>query len=250
MDNKSASKKWSDENVATLLATVGTSVPVSVELVTKAAEALGVSTRSVAAKLRNLDMQVASMAVEKTARFTDSESAELRSFVEANSGVYTYKEISENFRNGQFTPKEVQGKVLALELTGSVRAADKIVTVGKYTEAEEARFVKLVEAGKFIEDIAEDLNKTIASVRGKALSLLRKNAIAAIPAQKETHAKADTDPVAALGDSVLTMTVAELAEKTGKTERGLKTLLTRRGINIADYKGADKAAKNAEKAAA
>jgi hypothetical protein len=55
------------------------------------------------------------------------------------------------------------------------------------------------------------------------------------------------DPVAALGDKLVTMKVAEIAAATGKTERGIKTLLTRRAINVADYKGADKAAKAADK---
>jgi hypothetical protein len=36
------------------------------------------------------------------------------------------------------------------------------------------------------------------------------------------------------------MTVAEIATAIDKTERGLKTLLTRRGIKVADYDGAAK----------
>jgi hypothetical protein len=46
------------------------------------------------------------------------------------------------------------------------------------------------------------------------------------------------------------MTVAEIAAAVDKTERGLRTLLTRRGINVADYKGFDKKAKAEAKAAA
>ena len=33
------------------------------------------------------------------------------------------------------------------------------------------------------------------------------------------------------------MTVANIAKKTGKTERGVKTTLTRRGLKVADYDG-------------
>ena len=58
-----------------------------------------------------------------------------------------------------------------------------------------------------------------------------------------------TDPVADLGDSIATMTVAEIAVAVDKTERGLKTLLTRRGIKVADYDGAAKKAKAEAKAA-
>jgi len=242
-------KNWSDESVATLLATVGTNTPVSVELVNKAAEVLGKSARSVASKLRTLEMTVASMAVVKVPAFNEVEGAALRDFVQANAGSYTYKEIAENFLGGKFTAKQVQGKVLALELTSNVKATEKVVAARTYSEAEEAKFIKLASSGAFIEDIATALGKEINSIRGKALSLMRNGAISAIPVQKNSHAKADADKVDALGDSITTMTVAEIAAATEKTERGIRTLLTRRGINVADYKGADKAAKNAEKTA-
>ena len=55
--------------------------------------------------------------------------------------------------------------------------------------------------------------------------------------------------VAALGDAISTMTVAEIAKIAEKTERGLRTLLTRRGIKVADYDGASKKAKAEGKAA-
>ena len=71
-----------------------------------------------------------------------------------------------------------------------------------------------------------------------------------IPAQKESHAKESVDAVSALGNAIATMTVAEIAAKVDKTERGLRTLLTRRGIKVADYDGAAKKAKAEAKAAA
>ena len=39
------------------------------------------------------------------------------------------------------------------------------------------------------------------------------------------------------------MTVEAIAEEIGKTPRGVKTMLTRRGISAVDYDGASKAAK-------
>ena len=64
MSEKTTAKNWSDEAVATLLATVGSANPVTAELVEAAAAALGKSARSVASKLRQLDREVASMAKE------------------------------------------------------------------------------------------------------------------------------------------------------------------------------------------
>jgi hypothetical protein len=243
-------KKWSDEAVANLLAIVGRESPVSVVKVEEAAEALEVSTRSVAAKLRQLDREVASMAKEKVSAFSDEESQGLFKFVTSNSGRFTYKQIAESFADGKFTAKQIQGKLLALELTGNVKPAEKVEVARSYTDAEETKFISMAERGQYIEDIAQALGKTVASVRGKALSLLRKGQIANIPAQRESHAKDQVDPIVALGERIASMTVAEIAAAVDKTERGLRTLLTRRGINVADYKGADKKAKAEAKAAA
>lgn len=243
-------KKWSDENVATLKTLTNGENPVSAATVASIAVTLGVTERSVASKLRQLDLPVASLAKEKAPSFTKEEGEALKQFVELNAGVLTYKEIAEQFNDGQFNAKQVQGKILALELTGSVKATEKVEAVKTYTADEETKFISMAKAGKFIEEIADALGKTVASVRGKALSLTRQEQISEIPKQKESHAKDTTDPVDALGDKLATMTVAQIAEATGKTERGIKTLLTRRAITVADYKGADKAAKAKEKAAA
>jgi len=243
-------KNWSDEAVAQLMSIVGSESPVSVDSVERAAEQLGKTTRSIASKLRQLDREVASLAKEKTSAFTADEGDDLADFVNANAGNLTYKDIAEAFADGKFTAKQIQGKLLALELTGSVKPAEKVEVARTYTEAEEATFISMADAGSFIEDIASKLNKTVASVRGKALSLTRKGQIAKIPAQRESHAKESVDPVTALGSAIATMTVAEIAQAVDKTERGLRTLLTRRGIKVADYDGAAKKAKAEAKAAA
>lgn len=243
-------KKWSDEAVAQLLSIVGSQNPVKAAKVEEAANALGFTTRSVASKLRKLDREVVSLAKEKTSAFTEDESAKLATFVKNNTGKLTYKEIAEQFNGGKFSAKQIQGKLLALELTASVKPAEKVEVARTYTEAEEATFVQMANGGSFIEDIAAKLNKTVASVRGKALSLTRNGQIAKIPAQRESHAANQVDPITALGDKIATMTVAEIAKAVDKTERGLRTLLTRRGIKVADYDGAAKKLKAEAKASA
>lgn len=242
-------KKWNEENVNKLLGIVGDETPVTVATVEAAAEALSVTTRSVASKLRQLDIEVASMAKEKVATFSDEQTADLSDFVQANAGKFTYKEIAEQFP-GEFSAKQIQGKLLALELTGMVKPTEKVEAARTYTPAEEATFIKMANAGNFIEEIAAALGKSVPSVRGKALSLTRSGEISKIPAQKEKHAKDVVDAVAALGDALSGMTVSAIAKAVDKTERGVRTLLTRRGINVADYKGADKKAKAEAKSAA
>ena len=245
---ESKAKKWSDATVAQLLEIVGATSPVSVELVEQAATTLNVTERSVASKLRQLDREVASMAKVKESAFSAEQGEALFQFVTSNAGVYTYKEIAENFP-GDFNAKQIQGKLLALELTGSVKPADKVEVARTYTEDEEAVFIKMAQGGKFIEEIALTLGKSIPSIRGKALSLTRKGQIDKIPAQQVSHAKNTVDPVEALGESISTMTVAAIAAAVDKTERGIKTLLTRRGVKVADYDGAAKRVKAEAKAA-
>lgn len=246
--SESKAKNWSDEAVAQLVSIAGSESPVSVARVEQAATTLDRSVRSVSSKLRQLDYDVASMAKEKVAAFTPEQSVALSNFVVGNEGKLTYKEIAEQFP-GDFSAKQIQGKLLALELTSSVKPADKVEVARTYSEAEEATFIKMANAGKYIEEIAVALGKSIPSVRGKALSLTRKEQIAKIPAQKDSHAKNVVDAVTALGAAIATMTVAEIAKAVDKTERGIKTLLTRRGVDVADYAGAAKKAKAEAKAA-
>ena len=77
------------------------------------------------------------------------------------------------------------------------------------------------------------------------MSLLRAGTITAIPRQESTKTSAKVDPLAAVAD-VATMTVEEIAEVIGKTVRGVKTMLTRRGLSASDYDGASKKEKAAQ----
>ena len=240
---KTSHKKWTEASSAELLTFVGETDPVSAETVAEAAEHMDVSERSISAKLRKLGREVASLAKQKAAAFTAEETAALTEYVNANDGGLTYKQIAEGFMNGQFSAKRIQGKILALQLTGSVKPSEKVEVANKYSEVEEVKFIALAKAGKFIEEIAEAFDRPVASIRGKALSLVTKGLIDNIPVQRDSHAKDNVDVVAALGEGIATMTVAEIAAATEKTERGIKTILTRRGIKAADYDGKAKQAK-------
>ena len=183
------------------------------------------------------------MAKEKISAFSSDQTVALIQFVDQNAGNLTYKEIAEQFAEGEFSAKQIQGKLLALELTSSVKPAEKVEAARTYSEAEEATFIKMAQRGSYIEEIATVLGKTIASVRGKALSLTRNGQIDKIPAQKESHAATAVDVVVTLGEKIASMTVAEIAAVADKTERGIKTMLTRRGIKVSDYDGEAKRAK-------
>lgn len=233
--------KWNDERTAALVAIVEGENPITRATVATAAAELETTDRSIASKLRKLGYEVESVA-SAAPRFTAEEADALRAFVEANAGNLTYGEIAENFAGGKFTAKQVQGKILSQELTGSVKATPKVEAAKKYSEADEAKVIQLIQEGAFVEDIAAALGREVTSIRGKALSLLRAGVIEAIPAQRTAKPSA-VDPFDALGAEIGDLTVAEIAERTGRTDRGVKTTLTRRGIAAKDYDGAAKAAK-------
>lgn len=233
--------KWTDERTEALTNFVGGESPVSQATVAEAAAQLETSARSISSKLRKMghDVELASAAAGKS--FSEDQEATLRAFVTDNSGQYTYAQIAEHFEGGEFSPKSIQGKILSMELTGHVAPAPKAEAVRTYTPEEEASFVAMVNDGAFVEAIAESLGRSVNSIRGKALSLLRSGEINAIPRQETTKGPANADPLA--GVDVASMTVEAIAENIGKTARGVKTMLTRRGLAASDYDGAARSAK-------
>ena len=231
--------KWTDERTDALTNFVGDESPVSQATVAEAASELETSTRSIASKLRKMGHDVELASASATRAFSDAQEATLSAFVSDNSGEYTYAEIAGHFEDGAFSPKSIQGKILSMELTGHVKPAPKVEAVRTYNPDEEAVFVKMVNDGAFVEAIAAELDRSVNSVRGKALSLLRSGDIDAIPRQETTKGASKEDPLAELTD-IGSMGVEDIAEAIGKTARGVKTMLTRRGLSAADYDGAAK----------
>lgn len=227
--------KWTDERTSALESFVGNESPVSQATVANAAEELETSVRSVSSKLRKMGYDVELASSSNTKSFSDDQEATLANFVQDNSGSYTYAEIAQNFEGGAFSAKSIQGKILSMQLTEHVKPAPKVESVKTYSEDEEATFIGMVNDGAFIEQIAESLGRSVNSIRGKALSLLRAGEINAIPKQAETKGSGKADPLADL--DIDEMTVEQIADEIGKTVRGVKTMLTRRGLVCADYDG-------------
>ena len=228
--------KWTDERTQQLTDFVGSESPVSQATVANAADELETSVRSVSSKLRKMGFDVELASASQSKAFSDEQESTLSNFVQDNSGSYTYAELAENFAGGAFSAKSSQGKILSMQLTEHVKPAPKVETVKSYNEDEEATFVSMVNDGAFIEQIAESLGRSVNSIRGKALSLLRAGEINAIPKQEHTTGSSKADPLADM--DISDMSVEEIADEIGKTVRGVKTMLTRRGLQCADYNGA------------
>jgi len=233
MTTETVKFKWTDEATAQLrdlAANAGS--PITYAAVEEMAEAVGTSARSIASKLRSLDYAVEAKGA-KPSTFSAEDTEILASFLGANAGKYDIHTLADTFLQGKYTSKQLQGKVLAMELSGSLLPTPKKEVPSKYSAEQEKKIVDLANAGAFIEDIAEALEADVKSIRGKLLSLLRKEQIAAIPKSKTPPKDTKVDPFA--GIDVSEMTVAEIAAQIGKTDRGVKAMLTRRQLSAKDY---------------
>lgn len=239
---------WNEERTQLLTNAAGdVNSEISQERVKEIAVDLDISARSVGSKLRKMGFTVQKAVDVARTNWPENVTSELRALLERQPGELTFAEVAQVFQGGTYSTKAVQGKILSMEMTGSVKPTPKAEAVRSYSEEEQATFIEMAGRGASIEAIADALNKTIPSVRGKALSLSKTEGFV-MPAQAKSHAKTKVDPIDDLGNSLKDLTVSEVAKKVGKSERGVKTTLTRRALSCKDYDGAKKAAKNAEKA--
>jgi hypothetical protein len=216
--------EYSDEMVARLQEVA--SAGLTEETIEGLMEELDFPRRSVTAKLRKLGYEVPKKPGAAPV-FSAEETDALSAFLGANSGNLTAEEIAEQFAGGHFTARQINGKALSLEMTAHIKPAEKKVTPRTYSEAEEAKIEGMVNDGAYLEDIADGLGRSVNSMRGKLLSMGLK-----APQRDKKDVKAD--PYAGIED-MLDQTVEEIATSFDKTVRGVKTVLTRRGLSCADY---------------
>jgi hypothetical protein len=224
--------KYTDEIVARMRAVVGNEV--TAEAIDALHQELGFPKRSISAKLRSMNFVVPTK-VEAPV-FSAEETKSLTDFLVSNSGQFTAEEVSTRFAGGKFSKRQIMGKVLSLELNTHVKKAEKKDKPKTYTANEENLIVKLVGEGKYLEEIADALGKNVNSVRGKLLSMELK------APQKNKKAPVEGGSYPDLAKVAPTKTVEELvAHYPGKTARGIKTALSRRGIAAKDYEPNKKA---------
>ena len=232
---------WSEANTAEVANLAGdASVQVTQAQLAVIAEALGTTTRSVGSKLRKMDYDVQKASETNKSAWSEAQEAGIVDFVRANANALTYAEIAAAFDGGAFSAKQIQGKILSLELFGLVKKTEKVAAPRTYTPEQEAIFIELANKGAFLEEIAAAVDMSLNSVRGKALSLTRTAGIS-MPKQKVSNAKTRADVLDGL--DVANMSVEDIVKATERTERGIKSMLSRRGISCTDYDGAAKRAK-------
>ena len=216
--------EYTDEMVAEMHDAADSGV--TEEVIETLMEDFGFPRRSVTAKLRKLGFDVPKKPGAAPV-FSAEETSALSDFLSENSGDHTAEEISAEFADGKFTARQINGKALSLEMTSHVKPAEKKVTPRTFSEEEEGQIETMVADEAYLEEIADALNRTINSVRGKLLSM----GLRAVQRDKKTS---KSDPYEGIED-LLEQTVEEIADHFDKTVRGVKTVLTRRGLACADY---------------
>ena len=216
--------EYTDEMVAEMHEAAGSGV--TEDVIETLMEDFGFPRRSVTAKLRKLGYDVPKKPGAAPV-FSADETDALADFLQTNSGVHTADEIAAEFADGKFTARQINGKALSLEMTSHVKPAEKKAPQRTFSEEEEGQIEAMVEDGKYLEEIAEALGRTVNSIRGKLLSM----GLRAVQRDKKTS---KSDPYEGIED-MLEQTVEEIADHFDKTVRGVKTVLTRRGLACADY---------------
>lgn len=183
--------------------------------------------RSITAKLRKLGYDVPKKPGEAPA-FDAAETEALKQFLSDNDGTLTSQEVADQFMDGKFTSRQINGKVLSMEMTDNLKKTEKKVVPKSYSDEESSTVQTMAEDGAFIEEIAAKVSKSVASVRGKLLSL-------GLTAPQKEKAVAKPGAYDGIEAVAAEMTVAELAEKYEKSERGVKTVLSKRKLVCKDY---------------
>jgi len=216
--------EYTDEMVSTMHDAAGGGV--TEEVIENLMDDFDFPRRSVTAKLRKLGYDVPKKPGAAPV-FSAEETASLSDYLSENSGVHTAEEIAASFANGKFTARQINGKALSLEMTSHVKPAEKKVTPRTYSEEQETLIEDMVNDDAYLEEIADAVDRSVNSVRGKLLSM-------GLKAPQRDKKTSKSDPYEGIED-LLDQTVEEIADHFDKTVRGVKTVLTRRGLACADY---------------
>ena len=92
-----------------------------------------VERRSLTAKYRKMGFEVPRKPADNPT-FNEDETATLVEFLENNAGSKTAQEIADDVFGGKFSSKQITGKALSLEMTGSIKPAEKKVTPKLYNQ--------------------------------------------------------------------------------------------------------------------
>ena len=123
--------------------------------------------------------------------FSPKDSKELIELIKKNYKKYSLDELTEFFKNGKFEKCQILG-VLNFNSLGS-HLRKKIQSNSNYTQEESDLIVKMAKKGKYIEEIAEALNRKPRQISCKCANMIKNNLIKKRPLAKSQLPKFDED---------------------------------------------------------
>lgn len=205
---------YTEDMVEAIETAVEAAGAVTTEVISELCEELGVTERSLTAKMRSMNYDVPRKT--RVPSFTEEETARFAELAEAGNNAEAIAEALNK------SVRQVRGKALSMDIT-LTPSPKKEAPAKKFTDEEAELVATMAENGDYIEDIAEAVGKTVPQVRGKLLSMKLK----AKQRDKKSAARQViyTDEVVA--DIVKRVeageTAAEISEATGLKLRGVQS---------------------------
>ena len=192
--------------------------------------------RSIAGKLRHMKADLEKKSVAGKV-YSDSDEAKIAEMCADLDNLPWQEDIAEALGRGC---KSIGGKLVSMNIYG-VKKRDKVKneTVKMFTPEDEAIIIDLVNADgdTFIEDIAEALGKEVSKVRGKLAGMRVKGVLTRNKVAKK--GKVYTDELLAEIKGMLDVqaTLQEIAAKFSLNEKGLHSILAKKGLIAKSVKG-------------
>jgi len=119
--------------------------------------------------------------------FSPKDSKDLISFVKKNYKKHSLEELTDIFGKGKFEKCQILGVLNFSSLGNHIKK--KVPNQSKYTQEEVDLIIKMNNEGKFVEDIAEALQKNIRNISCKCASMIKNQLIKRCPERKPQKPK-------------------------------------------------------------
>jgi DNA-binding NarL/FixJ family response regulator len=119
--------------------------------------------------------------------FSPKDSKDLISFIKKNYKKYSLEELANLFKKGKFEKCQILGVLNFNSLGNHIRK--KVPNHSSYTQEEVDLIIKMAKKGKYIEEIAEALNRKPRQISCKCANMIKNNLIKKCPLTKSNLPK-------------------------------------------------------------
>ena len=126
---------------------------------------------------------------DKRTYFSPKDSKDLISFIKKNYKIYSLDELIKVFKNGKFEKHQILGVLNFNSLGNHLRK--KVQSHSNYTQEETDLIIEMAKKEKYIEEIAEALNRNPRQISCKCANMIKNNLIKKRPLTKSQLPKFD-----------------------------------------------------------